>query len=99
MPINGIYATYVNINNQKYIGATSIGNNPTFKETNKTIETFIIGLEDDIYNKNISLEFIHHIRDEIKFHSAQELSIQMSNDVKKIINLLKTNLFNGKETC
>ena len=99
LPINGIYATYVNINNQKYIGATSIGNNPTFKETNKTIETFIIGLEDDIYNKNISLEFIHHIRDEIKFHSAQELSIQMSNDVKKIINLLKTNLFNGKETC
>ena len=90
LPINGIYATHVNIGNNKYFGATSIGNNPTFNETDKTIETFIIGFNDDIYNKNICLEFIHRIRDEIKFSSANKLSIQMANDVEKITNILKT---------
>ena len=90
MPSNGIYATHVSIGKNKYFGATSIGNNPTFNETDKTIETFIIGFNDDIYNKNICLEFIHRIRDEIKFSSANKLSIQMANDVEKITNILKT---------
>ena len=90
LPINGIYATHVNIGNNKYFGATSIGNNPTFKETDKTIETFIIGLQDDIYDKNIYLEFVHRIRDEIKFPTAKELTIQMANDVENITNILKT---------
>ncbi|MCH2304447.1 MAG: bifunctional riboflavin kinase/FAD synthetase [SAR202 cluster bacterium] len=90
LPSNGIYATHVSIGKNKYFGATSIGNNPTFNETDKTIETFIIGFNDDIYNKNICLEFIHRIRDEIKFSSANKLSIQMANDVEKITNILKT---------
>ena len=57
MPINGIYATRVIIDNNKYFGATSIGINPTFKESVKTLETYIMDFEGDIYNKNIYLEF------------------------------------------
>ena len=90
IPENGIYATKVYLKNITYNGATSIGTNPTFQNQHKTIETFILNFNQDIYGESIKLEFIDKIRDEQSFKSVESLIIQMKEDVQKIQQILKT---------
>ena len=91
IPKNGIYATQVKLNNYLFHGATSIGTNPTFNNEKKSIETFILDFNRNIYGENITVEFISKIRDEETFNSTEDLIIQMENDVKKIQQILKIN--------
>ena len=80
----GIYATKVYIGDKVYIGATNIGFNPTVRVEKLSIETHILQFNEDIYGKNIKIEFLERIRDEKKFNSLDELKQQLKNDTKKI---------------
>ena len=78
------------LKNITYNGATSIGTNPTFQNQHKTIETYILNFNQNIYGESIKLEFIDKIRDEQSFKSVESLIIQMKKDVQKIQQILKT---------
>lgn len=84
LPRIGIYATKVYIGDKVYIGATNIGFNPTVRVEKLSIETHILQFNEDIYGKNIKIEFLERIRDEKKFNSLDELKQQLKNDTKKI---------------
>ena len=90
IPKNGIYATFTYVNEQKFLSATSIGTNPTFKGNNKTIETYILNFDKDIYNQTITIEFIERLRDEMKFESVKNLVSQMDSDIIAIKEILNT---------
>ena len=63
LPIDGIYASKVIINKKEYIGALSIGNNPTFgHNNNKSVEVHLIDFKDDIYDEFINIKIYKHIR-------------------------------------
>lgn len=89
-PENGIYATFAYINNKKFMSATSIGTNPTFKGDNKTIETYILDFDNDIYDQTINIEFIKKLRNEIKFSSIEKLVNQMDADIIKTKKILSS---------
>lgn len=84
VPKVGIYATKVYINGKTYYGATNIGYNPTVNGTNLSIETNILEFDDDIYGKNITIEFLQRIRDEKKFNGIEELKNQLQKDTKYV---------------
>lgn len=85
---NGVYITYVYYDNNKYIGATNIGNNPSINSVkNKRLEVHILDLDIDLYDKEIKVEFIKKIRDEIKFNSKEELIVQIKKDIDLIRSL------------
>jgi riboflavin kinase / FMN adenylyltransferase len=87
---NGVYATYITIDNIKYPSMTNIGTHPTIDQLNKnSIETNIFDFDEDIYNKDIKLEFVKKIRDEIKFASLDQLKSQLNKDKLEIKELLK----------
>lgn len=88
LPGHGIYATWAHINGQTLPAATSIGTNPTFNGRHTTVETFLLKGGEDLYGKEMRLEFVEKIRDQRKFSSAQELEKQIGLDVKKIEKLL-----------
>lgn len=80
---NGIYATICYIDGQKYYGVTNLGVRPTVEYTdNKNVETFIIDFSGDCYGKTVRLEFIHRIRDEMKFESVDALVAQIQKDIE-----------------
>ena len=58
LPRIGIYATKVYIGDKVYIGATNIGFNPTVRVEKLSIETHILQFNEDIYGKNIKIEFL-----------------------------------------
>ena len=96
VPRFGVYVVEVQVEGEKLPGLASIGVRPTFEDGGKVIvEVWILDFDKDIYGKRIGVSFIHRLRDELKFDSADQLVAQMDQD-KRMLNefLLKT--FNKK---
>jgi len=86
IPKDGVYKTETYVNGNTYLSATSIGDNPTFNGSEKTIETFIIDFKEDIYNKNIKVSFLKFIRDQKRFNDVESLKKHMSDDINYIVS-------------
>lgn len=84
IPKKGIYRTKTKINEKIYLSATNIGINPTFKEDVLKIENHIIGLDEEIYGKELELYFFEYIRPEMKFDSVEMLIEQMHRDISYV---------------
>ena len=80
---SGIYITKVYIDGKSYLSITNVGAKPTFNELNRTIETYILDFNKDIYGKIIKVEFFKKIRDIVKFTSVPALCNQMKQDEKE----------------
>ncbi|MBA7578339.1 Bifunctional riboflavin kinase/FMN adenylyltransferase [subsurface metagenome] len=84
-PKDGVYLGTVEINgneNKLFPAIINIGDKPTFEESKKWIEAFIINFKDDIYKRKIRINFLERLRDEIKFESKDELISQMKMDLE-----------------
>lgn len=80
IPADGIYAVKVCNKYKKRDGMLNIGNRPTVGGDDKTIEVHIFDFCDDIYDSEISVEFIDIIRKEEKFDSVDQLKAQLQQD-------------------
>ncbi len=69
-------------------GVVNIGNNPTFGDTGTSIEAFIFDLDEDIYGHDLTIEFVDHIRGEVKFADKQYLIEQIEADCRKARDIL-----------
>ena len=58
----------------------NIGRRPTFGGDNITLEINIFDFAADIYDRIMSVSFIHRIREERKFNNAIELAGQLKDD-------------------
>jgi len=88
LPATGVYAVRVKWENHEYKGMMNIGHRPTINYSEeKTLEVHVIDFEGDIYNRNLKIEFILKIRDEMKFGSVEELIAQLKKDKNTVINL------------
>ncbi|WP_105616029.1 bifunctional riboflavin kinase/FAD synthetase [Vallitalea okinawensis] len=82
-PALGVYVTRTFIGDKVYKSVTNVGHNPTVTSEQKlNVETYILDFEDQIYGKQVTLEFQKRLRDELSFQSLDELILQMKNDVK-----------------
>ena len=85
IPPEGIYACNVKYINQKYIGALSIGKNPTFGNNNPlSIEVHIVDFSKSLYNETLTIEIHKYIRDQITYSDIIELKEQMQKDLINI---------------
>lgn len=83
MPPDGVYAARVKLGSLIFPAVLSIGSRPTFyfPPINRTLEVYILDFHQDIYGKNLKVEFIDFLRKEIKFQSAKELIEQIQKDI------------------
>ncbi|PCJ65526.1 MAG: riboflavin biosynthesis protein RibF [Bacteroidetes bacterium] len=89
IPKNGVYAVWVYIGQNKYAGMLNIGYNPTFEDKKWSVEVHIFDFNENVYHKEISLEFVEYTRDELKFKDATALINQLRKDEKEIRALLE----------
>jgi riboflavin kinase/FMN adenylyltransferase len=81
IPMNGVYAVRVKINDELYFGVMNIGNNPTVNSSNhKCLEVYIFDFNKEIYGNSITLFFDKYLRNEQKFANLDELKKAISND-------------------
>ncbi len=83
LPPNGVYATKTRIDGRSYEGITNIGLKPTVEgQRKKGVETYLFGVEQDLYGKEITVEFYAFRRPERKFDSLKELKQQLLLDTE-----------------
>ena len=87
-PENGIYATWATVDGNRYPSATNVGVRPTFGSGPKLVEAFIMDFDQDIYGKQLALEFVERLREELAFESVDELVRQMKLDVEHARDIL-----------
>ena len=89
LPKNGVYAVKVNYNEMTNLAMMNIGTNPTFSGNYISNEVHLINWDGNLYKKEIEIFFIERIRDEKKFNSIQDLSIQLQNDKNYVLKKFK----------
>ena len=89
IPADGIYAVEVSINETGYKGMCYIGNRPTINGMTRNIEVNIFDFDQDIYDENIRLNFLHFVRGDARFNNLEELKVQIEKDKEVILELLK----------
>jgi len=80
IPANGIYAVRVKYKNIMYSGMMSIGHNPTIENAQWSIEVNVFDFKQDIYGELLTVYFIKHLRDEVKFNNVDDLIKQLNLD-------------------
>ena len=86
-PLFGVYATRTYINSKVHNSITNVGTNPTFGEMELSVETHIFDFDEDIYDKQISVEYVDFIRKQRRFASMNDLSAQINEDCKSVRKL------------
>ena len=83
IPKLGVYAVKVKSKNIYKNGIANIGYRPTFNGQNLLLETNIFGINKNLYNKVISINFKKFIRPEKKFRDLKHLRKQIKLDIKQ----------------
>ncbi len=84
VPKAGVYATWAHFAGQKYQAVSNIGVKPTVsKKQVLTVETHLFSFDEDLYGKQLTVEFCDRLRDESKFASIDELIKQIHIDAAK----------------
>ena len=83
VPKLGVYAVKVKSKNFYKNGIANIGYRPTFNGQNLLLETNIFGINKNLYNKVISVNFKKFIRPEKKFRNLKHLKKQIKLDIKQ----------------
>ena len=87
-PKIGVYLIHGRIIGLNAYGMCNIGIRPTFGEKNLVMEIHFFHDEiDNLYGKEIRVEFLERIRDEKKFPSPEDLKSQLIKDKQKCLEL------------
>ena len=81
IPKLGVYSVTVETNSFKKSGIANIGYRPTFNGQNLLLEVNIFGINKNLYNKEIRVNFINFIRPEKKFKGLEQLKKQIKIDI------------------
>jgi riboflavin kinase/FMN adenylyltransferase len=84
LPATGVYATYTWLDGKRFSSATNIGYRPTVSGHSLNVETHLLDFDEDIYARELTLEFIARVRDEQKFSGLEALVTQINRDIATI---------------
>ena len=80
-PKKGVYVVKIILNNKVYNGIANFGRRPTFNGKRLLLEVNIFNFNQEIYGKELTVQFIAFIRKEIKFKNFNKLKEQVNKDV------------------
>lgn len=83
LPADGIYASRAHIDDRQRRAVTNIGKRPTFDETERTVETYILDYRGDLYRRQLKVDIIQKLRDEKRFGTVAALKKQIEQDIKQ----------------
>lgn len=88
VPSFGVYKSEVFVEDKQYPGVTNIGRRPSVDDGNfVNMETYIVGIEKNLYKQYIRVKIIQKIRDEKRFDTIDELKNAIMRDVDTVKKL------------
>jgi len=88
-PVQGVMAVRVfGIEPDALTAVASLGTRPTVDGTDMLLEVHVFDFAGDLYGREIEVEFVAKLRDEIKFDSLDALTVQMKADAAQAREVL-----------
>lgn len=85
----GVYAVEADVGGKTYGGAANLGYNPTFGDTDLSLEVFLFDFSGDIYGQPITVRLLERLRSEQRFPSLEDLIAQIRLDVQQAKKILQ----------
>jgi riboflavin kinase/FMN adenylyltransferase len=77
----GVYGCFAHVEGVAHLAVVNVGVRPTFSETTLAIEAYLLDFTGDLYHRRMRLDFVLHLRDEMRFQSVDDLKAQIARDV------------------
>ena len=61
----------------------NLGSRPTFGDTEVVIEVHLFGSPGDLYGSRVRLDFVHRLRDTMRFDGVEALVAQLGKDAER----------------
>jgi riboflavin kinase/FMN adenylyltransferase len=84
LPPDGVYRITGRHDGRDYIGLVSIGTNPTFDGTARTVEAWLLDFNGALYGEELALRDFRFLRAQRRFDSVDELVAQMRDDASEV---------------
>ncbi|HEV7725645.1 MAG: ribF [Modestobacter sp.] len=87
VPADGVYAGSLVLRDptgasrSSHPAAISVGSNPTFSGSRRTVEAHLLDFEGDLYGEHVGVEFLTRLRPMVTFPGVPELLEAMARDV------------------
>src|SRR3954454_24466479 len=95
IPADGVYAGHLVLRDPRggasgarHPAAISVGTNPTFQGSRRTVEAYLLDFDGDLYGEHVGVEFPHRLRPMAAFAGVEELVAAMAGDVEETRRLL-----------
>lgn len=89
IPADGIYAVHVRHAGHRYDGMLYIGHRPTIRGKTRNIEVNIFDFDQTIYDDELHIDLVEHVRGDKTLSSLEALSAQLAEDKEAVLSLLK----------
>jgi riboflavin kinase/FMN adenylyltransferase len=96
IPADGVYAGHLvtrdprsGASRERFPAAISVGSNPTFQGSRRTVEAYVLDYDDDLYGEHVGVEFVERLRPMAAFPDVDALLAAMANDVLETRRILE----------
>ena len=88
---HGVYAVRARFDGKIISGVASFGVRPTVDNGPPLLEVHLLDFSDDLYGRDMEVEFVRRIREERKFDSLAALADEMRRDIERARAILALN--------
>ena len=89
---SGIFAVLVKgLDNRVLRGVANIGTRPTVNGDTTILEVYILNFNEQVYGRCVEVELLHRLRNEQRFGSLTELTVQINQDINDAKAYFATN--------
>jgi riboflavin kinase/FMN adenylyltransferase len=84
VPADGVYSAWFTRSadpGRRLRAAVSVGTNPTFSGRERTVEAFVLDVDEDFYGQHVAIDFVTRLRDQVRFADSAGLVAQIDEDV------------------
>jgi riboflavin kinase/FMN adenylyltransferase len=83
LPADGIYAGRFAIGDRLLPAAISVGTNPTFSGRQRTVEAYVLDVDEDFYGHAVAVDLVARLRGQEHYDDVDALITQMHADVAR----------------
>jgi riboflavin kinase / FMN adenylyltransferase len=81
LPADGVYAGRFVIGDRRLPAAVSVGSNPTFSGTVRTVEAYVLDVDEDFYGHEVGVDFVARLRGQERYDDLDALVAAIHGDV------------------
>jgi riboflavin kinase/FMN adenylyltransferase len=88
LPADGVYAVRARVDGHRWPAVLNIGVRPTFGAMRRTVETYLLDFDGDLYGRWLTLELVDRLRGEQRFSGPEALRQAIAADVARAREVL-----------